>query len=89
MLANDVNVSDIKYSVLGYIQRGGSPSAFDRILATRFGVFAVKQFLSGNKNIMVAFEDGSLTVKKIGEVHNKIKSPNIDDFDINNIVNFI
>ena len=89
MLANDVNVSDIKYSVLGYIQRGGSPSAFDRILATRFGVFAVKQFLSGKKNIMVAFENGSLTVKKISEVHNKIKSPNIDDFDINNIVNFI
>ena len=89
MLEKENITTDIKYSVLGYIQRGGSPSAFDRILATRFGVFAVKQFLSGEKNIMVAFENGNLATKKIKDVHNKIKAPNIEDFDINSIVNFI
>ncbi len=80
---------DIKYSVLGYIQRGGSPSAFDRILATKFGVFAVKQFLAGHKNIMVSFENGDLKIKQLKDVYKKIKKPNIEDFDINNIVNFV
>ena len=85
----EINISEIKYSVLGYIQRGGSPSAFDRILATKFGVFAVKQFLAGHKNIMVSFEKGDLNIKQLKDVHNRIKKPNIEDFDINNIVNFV
>ncbi|RUM60298.1 MAG: ATP-dependent 6-phosphofructokinase [Persephonella sp.] len=84
-----VNISDIKYSVLGYIQRGGSPSAFDRILATRFGVFAVKEYLAGQKNIMVALEENKLKTKKLKDVHGKIKTPNIEDFETSKIVNFI
>lgn len=88
-LEKKINITDIKYSVLGYIQRGGSPSAFDRILATKFGVFAVKQFLAGQKNIMVSFEKGELTTKNIKEVCGKLKKPNIEDFDINHIVNFL
>lgn len=88
-LEKKINIPDIKYSVLGYIQRGGSPSAFDRLLATRFGVFAVKQFLSGKKNIMVAFEKGELKTKEIKDIHEKIKKPDIEDFDISHIVNFI
>ena len=36
-----------RVTILGHIQRGGSPSAFDRLLATRMGVGAVEQILCG------------------------------------------
>jgi 6-phosphofructokinase len=38
---------EVRVSVLGYIQRGGSPSAYDRVLATRFGVAAVELIAEG------------------------------------------
>lgn len=41
---------DIRTTVLGHIQRGGNPSARDRILATRLGVSAVERLLKGGKN---------------------------------------
>lgn len=44
---------DIRVSVLGHIQRGGSPSAFDRVLASQLGVAAVDAILDGQTNIMV------------------------------------
>ena len=44
---------EIRLSVLGYIQRGGSPSARDRILASEMGVEAINALLRGKKNIMI------------------------------------
>lgn len=44
---------DIRVSTLGHIQRGGSPTARDRILASRLGVAAVEALLAGKQNIMV------------------------------------
>ncbi len=44
---------DIRVSVLGHIQRGGSPSCFDRVLASKLGVGAVDAVLKGDRNIMV------------------------------------
>lgn len=44
---------DLRASVLGHLQRGGSPSAFDRILATRMGTHAVELLLEGKRNLMV------------------------------------
>jgi 6-phosphofructokinase 1 len=44
---------DIRVSVLGYIQRGGSPTARDRILASEMGVEAVNALLKGKKGIMI------------------------------------
>ncbi|MBU1999117.1 MAG: ATP-dependent 6-phosphofructokinase [Candidatus Omnitrophota bacterium] len=66
---------ETRVSVLGHIQRGGSPSAFDRILGTRFGVKAVelikaKKFgrmvaLSGNKIIDVSLEEAVKSLKTV------------------------
>lgn len=66
---------ETRVSVLGHIQRGGTPSAFDRVLGTRFGVKAVelvknKKFgkmvaLSGNKIIDVQLEDAVGTLKTV------------------------
>jgi len=44
---------DIKVTNLGHIQRGGGPSAFDRILASRLGLAAVEGLMNGQKNVMV------------------------------------
>lgn len=45
---------EIRLTILGHTQRGGSPTAFDRLLATRMGVYAVDILLSGEKGQMVA-----------------------------------
>ncbi|WP_372919696.1 6-phosphofructokinase [Salegentibacter sp.] len=44
---------DIRVSVLGHIQRGGSPSCFDRVLASKLGVGAVEALTDGKSNIMI------------------------------------
>ncbi len=51
---------EARVSVLGYIQRGGSPNAFDRILATRFGVKAVEMVLEGQFGRMAALSGTSI-----------------------------
>lgn len=43
---------DVRVSVLGHMQRGGSPSCFDRVLASRLGVKAVESLLEGKSNFM-------------------------------------
>ncbi|MFP9100241.1 6-phosphofructokinase [Flavobacterium sp. RHBU_24] len=44
---------DVRVSILGHMQRGGSPSCFDRVLASRLGVKAVEVLLEGKSNFMV------------------------------------
>jgi len=52
---NKIHIKEIRVSVLGYIQRGGSPSNFDRILGSRFGEYAVGELLAkGNYGYMAA-----------------------------------
>lgn len=59
----EVNPSvDLRISILGHIQRGGAPSAFDRILGIRLGVAAVKVLLEGQKNVMAGIANNSLTL---------------------------
>jgi 6-phosphofructokinase 1 len=82
------NEDDIRYSVLGYIQRGGSPTAFDRIMAARFGVFALEEFLKRKYKIMVAYENGKLTTKPLKITFGRIKKPNMRDVDFNNLLSF-
>ena len=54
---------DIRVSVLGHIQRGGVPSCFDRVLASKLGVGAIEALLRGESNVMVG-----LTNKKVTSV---------------------
>ena len=52
---------DVRVTILGYQQRGGKPSASDRILASRLGVAAVQALKEGQRNVMVGIHDGELT----------------------------
>ncbi|NOU58752.1 6-phosphofructokinase [Marinifilum caeruleilacunae] len=52
---------DIRVSILGHMQRGGSPSAFDRVTASTLGVAAVEALLDDQKSIMVGLVHGDVT----------------------------
>lgn len=53
---------DVRVSVLGHIQRGGSPSCYDRVLASRMGVKAVESLLEGKTNYMVGVENDEMVL---------------------------
>ena len=53
---------EIKVSVLGHMQRGGSPSCFDRVLGTRMGVKAVESLINGDFSKMVGVKQGKITL---------------------------
>lgn len=53
---------DVRVSVLGHMQRGGAPSCFDRVLASRFGVKAVESLLEGKSNFMVGILGDRITL---------------------------
>ena len=55
----DENMSEyeVRVSVLGHMQRGGSPSCFDRVLASRMGVKAVESLITGKSNFMVGLKN--------------------------------
>ena len=62
-----------RVSVLGYIQRGGAPTAFDRVLATRLGVNAVEMLLRGEFGRMSAIQGTALTSVALSEIEGKFK----------------
>ena len=51
---------EIRVSVLGHMQRGGSPSCFDRVLGTRMGVTAVESLLNGESGYMIGVDNGKI-----------------------------
>ena len=51
---------DVRVSILGHLQRGGSPSARDRILASRTGVGAIEAIMQGQRNIMVGVRNNEV-----------------------------
>ncbi|MGE0545664.1 MAG: 6-phosphofructokinase [Kofleriaceae bacterium] len=64
---------EVRATVLGHIQRGGSPCAFDRELATRFGVKAVELIAEGKFGHVAAVENGHVVAKPIDKAVKKLK----------------
>jgi 6-phosphofructokinase 1 len=69
---------ETRYVVLGHLQRGGSPTAFDRTLATRFGGKAVELLIKGQFGKMVANHPPDLVPIPLGEVVGKTKTVPLD-----------
>ncbi|NJN28393.1 MAG: 6-phosphofructokinase [Cyclobacteriaceae bacterium] len=63
----------MRETVLGYIQRGGSPSPLDRILATRFGSYAANLIAQGNFAQMVAIQNDHVTSIPLSDTEGKLK----------------
>jgi 6-phosphofructokinase 1 len=53
---------DTRVTILGHIQRGGNPSAMDRLTSSRMGFSAVEYLLKGEKNVMVGIKNKSITL---------------------------
>ena len=58
---------DVKISILGHLQRGGRPSARDRILACRTGGGAVEAIMQGQRNVMVGIRNGEIVYVPLSE----------------------
>ena len=69
---------ETRFVVLGHLQRGGTPTAFDRTLATRFGGKAVELVLKGQFGKMVANHPPDLVPVPLGEVVGKFKTVPLD-----------
>lgn len=72
--------AEIRETVLGHVQRGGSPVAFDRILATLFGVKAFELVLEKNFGRMVAFRNNSITSVTLDEATKEYNIVNKDSY---------
>lgn len=68
--------------VLGHIQRGGSPTVFDRVLATRFGVKAVDLIKEEQFGYMVALKGNEIVALPLAEVTGRIKEVDLELYDL-------
>lgn len=64
---------ETRETVLGYVQRGGSPSPMDRILATRYGAYAAQCIAEGNFGTMVAVKNNELTTVPLAEISDRLR----------------
>ena len=64
---NNMPEYEVRVSVLGHIQRGGAPSCFDRVLASRMGVHAIDSLLKGTYNVMVGIKDDVMILSPLEE----------------------
>ena len=72
--------SEIRVTVLGHVQRGGTPTASDRILSTRYGTYAGAAAARGEWGRMVSLQNGHLTTVALSEVANKTRTVPTDDY---------
>ena len=77
---------DIRLTILGHLQRGGSPSAFDRLLATRMGVKALEVLREGESGKMVALNDRDMTTIPIEQAVKKTREINPNYYDLARIL---
>ncbi len=66
--------SEVRTTILGHVQRGGTPTAYDRNLATAFGAFAAKMVADGEYGRMVAFQGQRFTSVPLAEVANRTRT---------------
>lgn len=59
---------ELRATILGHVQRGGTPGAFDRLLATRFGAAAVQRLAAGEHGVLVGLNRGEITSTPLADV---------------------
>jgi phosphofructokinase-like protein len=73
---------ETRQTILGHVQRGGTPPAFDRVLATRFGVAAIDAVHAGAFGTMVALQAGSIARVPLTEAVGTLKTVDPDLYDV-------
>ncbi len=77
-ILKDEHDIDSKVTVIGHLQRGGSPSAFDRVLASRLGYGAVINLLEGKSNVALGILNDTISITSFDDAINKSKELNPD-----------
>ncbi len=73
---------ETRFVVLGHIQRGGTPTAHDRVLATRFGVFATEMAHRGEFGQMAALQGNRIVAVPLADATSKLKTVDTEIYDI-------
>jgi 6-phosphofructokinase 1 len=76
----------VRVSVLGHMQRGGSPSCFDRVLASRMGVKAVELLIDGKSNLMVGSQNNKMTTTELEKAIKEHHSINTEILRVSDIM---
>lgn len=71
-----------RVTILGHIQRGGRPTAFDRLLATRMGVKAAQTLISGTSGVMVGLSGREIGLTSLEEVCSRPREANLDYYEM-------
>lgn len=69
---------DLRVTILGHVQRGGSPSAWDRLVAARFGVAAVEWLAKGEHGVMVGLKSTKIVGTRLDEVSTRKRAPDLE-----------
>ncbi|MGB9758614.1 MAG: ATP-dependent 6-phosphofructokinase [Thermoproteota archaeon] len=77
ILSNETKL-EVRLSVLGYLQRGGPPTARSRLLAELFGTKAIECLISGEKDVMVGIRNNKLETTPLKEAVEKEKEINLE-----------
>ncbi|MGQ1889594.1 6-phosphofructokinase [Thermophagus sp. OGC60D27] len=77
---------DVRVTILGHIQRGGSPSAFDRVVASQLGVAAVAALLDDQRNIMVGLSERKVVHTPFNQALKNKKALNPQLLELTNIL---
>jgi 6-phosphofructokinase 1 len=77
---------DVRVTILGHVQRGGTPTAFDRILATRMGRAAVECLLSGEHGVMVGLQSGEIVCTPLADVISTAKKLDLSLYETSKIM---
>jgi 6-phosphofructokinase 1 len=77
---------EVRVTILGHVQRGGSPTAFDRLLATRMGIKAVECILSGTHGIMVGLNGRDISPVSLEDVTTKTRAANMEYYDLADVL---
>jgi 6-phosphofructokinase 1 len=73
---------DLRATILGHVQRGGTPTAFDRLLATRLGVAAMETLVRGDHGVLVGLLDNHPGTTPLSDVVGRDKSLDLGLLDM-------
>jgi 6-phosphofructokinase 1 len=65
---------ELRVTKLGHVQRGGAPTAFDRILATRLGAAAIDRLIEGERGFLVGMQGAQITATPLDQIVGKQKA---------------
>jgi 6-phosphofructokinase 1 len=77
---------EVRVTILGHVQRGGSPTAFDRLLATRMGVKAIDFLLEGKSGVMVGLDGREMIPVPLADVTTKHKHANLEYYQLADVL---